>query len=196
MFTAVHVKKDGKWKIRELVETPAPVVTAGERLSELAWLVGDWNEADKDAGLTVKSHYQWARGGNFISRNVTVKRGENPVLEGWQIIGWDPVEETIRSWTFDDAGGHSGGFWTREGQRWLVRETGYAPDLARDMQHQPIDARRLYRWQPSTGFTAASSASRLSAKSASSTTTSEAVYDRPPVVGNAMPTDPFASSML
>ena len=30
----------------------------------------------------------------------------------------------------------------------------------------------------------------------SSTTTSEAVYDRPPVVGNARPTDPFASSML
>jgi len=47
MFTAVHVKKDGKWKISELVETPAPVVTAGGHLSELDWLVGDWHEADK-----------------------------------------------------------------------------------------------------------------------------------------------------
>lgn len=131
MFTAVHVKKDGKWKISELVETPAPVVSAGEHLSELSWLIGDWNEADKDAGLTVKSHYQWARGGNFISRNVTVKRGDDDVLEGWQVIGWNPVEESIRSWTFDDAGGFTDGSWTREGERWLVREIGYSADGSR-----------------------------------------------------------------
>lgn len=131
MFTAVHVKKDGKWKISQLVETPAPVITASERLSELGWLMGDWNEADQDAGLTVKSHYQWARGGNFISRNVTVKRGGDPVLEGWQIIGWNPVDESIRSWTFDDAGGFTDGRWTRDGQRWLVREIGYTADGSR-----------------------------------------------------------------
>jgi hypothetical protein len=40
----------------------------------------------------------WARGGNFITRNVTVKRGGETTLEGWQIIGWDPIEERIRSW--------------------------------------------------------------------------------------------------
>lgn len=131
MFTAVHVKKDGKWKISDLVETPAPVISAGEHLSELSWLIGDWNEADKDAGLTVKSHYQWARGGNFISRNVTVKRGDENVLEGWQVIGWNPVDGSIRSWTFDDAGGFTDGSWTREGERWLVREIGYSADGSR-----------------------------------------------------------------
>lgn len=113
------------------METPAPVVTAGEHLSELEWLIGDWNEADKEAGLTVKSHYQMARGGNFISRNVTVKRGDEPVLEGWQIIGWNPVDQCIRSWTFDDEGGFTDGRWTRDGQRWLVREIGYSSDGSR-----------------------------------------------------------------
>lgn len=131
LFTAIHVKQDGKWKISQLVETPAPVATPGEHLSELAWLVGDWNEADKDAGLSVKSHYQWARGGNFLSRNVTVKRGDDDVLEGWQIIGWNPVDQCIRSWTFDDAGGFTDGRWTRDGERWLVREVGYAADGSR-----------------------------------------------------------------
>ena len=138
LFTAIHVKKDDKWKISELIETPMPEITPTERLAELSWLIGDWEEADKEAGVTIHSRYQWARGGNFITRNVTVKRGENPVLEGWQIIGWDPVEETIRSWTFDDAGGHSGGFWTREGQRWLARETGYAADGSRTSADQTI----------------------------------------------------------
>jgi uncharacterized protein (TIGR02246 family) len=128
LYTAVYVKKDGKWKISQLVETPQPVLTAHDQLSELGWLVGDWEDADKGDNLTVRSQYSWARGGNFLSRNVTVKRGAETTLEGWQIIGWDPLEGCIRSWTFDDEGGFSEGRWTREGDRWLQRETGVTPD--------------------------------------------------------------------
>ena len=138
LFTAVHVKKDGKWLISEVVESPMPAATADAHLAELSWLIGTWEEVDKDAGLTIRSRYQWARGGNFITRNVAVKRGEDPVLEGWQIIGWDPVAGNIRSWTFDDAGGYSEGQWTREGQRWLSRESGYAPDGSRTSADQTI----------------------------------------------------------
>jgi uncharacterized protein (TIGR02246 family) len=128
LYTAVYVKKDGKWKISQLVETPQPVLTAHDQLSELGWLVGDWEDADKGDNLTVRSQYSWARGGNFLSRNVTVKRGAETTLEGWQIIGWDPLEGCIRSWTFDDEGGFSEGRWAREGDRWLQRETGVTPD--------------------------------------------------------------------
>jgi uncharacterized protein (TIGR02246 family) len=128
LYTAVYVKKDGKWKISQLVETPQPDLTAHDQLSELGWLVGDWEDADKGDNLTVRSQYSWARGGNFLTRNVTVKRGAETTLEGWQIIGWDPIEGCIRSWTFDDEGGFSEGRWTREGDRWLQRETGVTPD--------------------------------------------------------------------
>lgn len=131
LYTAVHVKKDDKWKISQLIETPVPETTAADRLAELSWLIGSWEETDKEAGLSIRSKYEWARGGGFITRNVTVKRGDEPVMEGWQIIGWDPVEEGIRSWTFDDQGGYSEGRWTREGKRWLDRETGYAADGGR-----------------------------------------------------------------
>ena len=131
LYTAIYLKKDGSWKMSQLIETPVPNPTPNQLLSELSWLIGDWTEADKDAGVTIHSNYRWARGGNFITRNVSVKRGEDPILEGWQIIGWDPVEEGIRSWTFDDEGGYAEGRWTREGQRWLVRETGYSADGAR-----------------------------------------------------------------
>lgn len=138
LYTAVYVKKDGKWKISQLVETPLPEVTAGERLAELSWLIGSWKESDKDAGLTIHSNYQWARGGNFITRNVSVKRGEDSLLEGWQIIGWDPVREGIRSWTFDGEGGYAEAAWTREGQRWLIRESGYASDGSRTSADQTL----------------------------------------------------------
>jgi uncharacterized protein (TIGR02246 family) len=131
LYTAIHVKKDGKWKISQLVESPMPTVSPREHLEELAWLVGNWEESDKTNDLTVQSQYLWARGGNFLTRNVTVKRGENVTLEGWQIVGWDPIEERIRTWTFDGEGGFAEGYYTREGERWLLRETGVAPDGSR-----------------------------------------------------------------
>jgi uncharacterized protein (TIGR02246 family) len=127
-YTAIHVKKEGKWKISQLVESPLPSVSAHDRLTELEWLVGDWEESDKSTDLTVHSQNSWARGGNFLTRNITVKRAGNVTLEGWQIIGWDPVNERIRSWTFDGEGGYSDGYWVREGDRWLLRETGVTPD--------------------------------------------------------------------
>lgn len=130
-YAAVYVKKDGKWKINQLIETPLADASAHDQLSQLAWLVGDWEEADKSDDLTVESQYVWARGGNFITRNVTVKRGGETTLEGWQIIGWDPIDNCIRSWTFDDEGGFSEGRWTQDGQRWLLREKGITPDGSR-----------------------------------------------------------------
>jgi uncharacterized protein (TIGR02246 family) len=131
LFSATHVKKDGKWKISHLVETPLPEASPSDHLAELDWLIGDWEETDKSNDLSVRSQYVRARGGNFITRNVTVKRAGEIALEGWQVIGWDPVEETIRSWTFDSEGGFSEGTWIREGDRWLVRESGVAPDGSR-----------------------------------------------------------------
>src|SRR5215469_3437717 len=131
LYTAVYVKKDGKWKISQLVETPQSYLTGHDQLSELGWLVGDWEDADKGDNLTVRSQNSWARGANFLTRNVTVKRGTETTLEGWQIIGWDPIEGCIRSWTFDDEGGFTEGRWTREGNRWLQRETGVTPDGSR-----------------------------------------------------------------
>jgi uncharacterized protein (TIGR02246 family) len=130
-YAAFYVKKDGKWKISQLIETPLADVSAHDQLTQLAWLVGNWEEADKSDDLTVRSQYVWAKGGNFITRNVTVQRGGETTMEGWQIIGWDPIEKSMRSWTFDDEGGFSEGRWTRDGQRWLLRETGITQDGSR-----------------------------------------------------------------
>ena len=155
LYTAVHLKQDGKWKISQLIVTPVPETTPADRLAELSWLIGHWEEADKEAGLTIHSRFQWSSGGAFISRNVTVKRGDDPVLEGWQIIGWDPVEERIRSWTFDDAGGFTEGFWTREGQRWLLRENGYSADGSRTSSDNTISklADDRFTWESSNRTT-------------------------------------------
>lgn len=131
LYTAISVKKNGQWKISQLVESPEPALTPGDHLAELAWLLGEWEESDKTDDLSIHSQYMWARGQNFLSRSVTVKRAGEVTLEGWQIIGWDPVQERIRTWTFDGEGGFSEGTFTREGNRWMLRETGVAPDGSR-----------------------------------------------------------------
>ena len=74
LYTAVHVKKNDQWKISQLIETPVPVLAPADRLAELSWLIGHWQESDKESGLAIHSTYQWARGGSFITRNVSVKR--------------------------------------------------------------------------------------------------------------------------
>lgn len=149
LFTAIHIKKDGKWKINQLIESPVPETTPGDRLAELAWLVGQWEESDKANDLTIHSLYAWARGRNFLTRTITVKRADEVTHEGWQIIGWDPLAERLRSWTFDGEGGYAEGYFTRDGDRWLLRETGVAPDGSRtaaDNTITKLSADRL-SWQ-------------------------------------------------
>jgi uncharacterized protein (TIGR02246 family) len=128
LYSAIYVKKDGEWKINQLIESPLAALTPHEQLQELGWLVGEWEETDQTDDLSIKSAYTWARGGNFLTRNVTVKRAGTVTLQGWQIIGWDPLEKRLRSWTFDDEGGYAEGVFTREGNRWLQRETGVTPE--------------------------------------------------------------------
>ncbi|EDY20857.1 hypothetical protein CfE428DRAFT_1150 [Chthoniobacter flavus Ellin428] len=131
LYTVIHVKKDGKWKINQLIESPIAALTPRDRLEELAWLIGDWEEADKTTDLSVRSLYAWSRGGNFLTRSITVKHGGEVTLEGWQIIGWDPIEERLRFWTFDGEGGFADGYITRDGDRWLLRESGVTPEGGR-----------------------------------------------------------------
>lgn len=128
LYTAIHTKAGDKWKLSQVIESPLPAVTAHDHLTELQWLVGQWEDTDKKDNVAVRSQYDWARGGNFITRNVTVKKEGETALEGWQIIGWDPTEQKIRVWTFDDEGGFSNGYFTRQGDRWLLRQTGVTPE--------------------------------------------------------------------
>jgi uncharacterized protein (TIGR02246 family) len=126
LFTSIQVKKDGQWLISQLTETDLPASTPHDNLTDLAWLLGAWEEADGD--IDVNSSFNWARGENFLTQNVAVKKKDDTILEGWQIIGWDEDAGHIRSWTFDTDGGFAESVWTQDRNRWLVREVGMTPD--------------------------------------------------------------------
>ncbi len=135
-YSAIYGKKDGKWLISRLIESPVPDPTPGDQLSQLAWMIGTWK--DRGGDYSVETKADWARGNNFITRNLKVSEGDDVILEGWQIIGWDPRQKRIRSWIFDSDGGYGQGTWTRDGNRWLVKETRMSPEGNESSSEQTI----------------------------------------------------------
>jgi hypothetical protein len=82
-------------------------------------MVGDWVDQDEDA--TIETAVNWTKNGKFLTRSFrVVTKGGGP-HSGMQIIGWDPAEKTIRSWTYDTDGGFGEERWRRTGDRWTIR---------------------------------------------------------------------------
>ena len=126
-YSVVHVKRDGKWLIDRTTDEEAPVVSSHyEQLKDLEWMIGTWADAEGDE--SVATECSWTRNRNFITRSFAVSADDETDLAGMQIIGWDPAEQTIRSWVFDSDGGFAQGQWTKKEDRWIVQTTATLPD--------------------------------------------------------------------
>ncbi len=102
---------------------PAMAAAAGPispqaRLQPLEWLLGEWTGLTDNAVVLVSAH--WCDGGAFIEREIVVRPTGQPEVGGTQRIGWDPVKQRFKCWTFDSQGGSGEGYWRRDGDRWIV----------------------------------------------------------------------------
>jgi hypothetical protein len=88
-------------------------------LNELEWMVGQWVDEGKDYKVTTSC--SWTENGKFLKRSFSVTIDGRLSLRGTQLVGWDPIEKRIRSWTFDSEGGFGEGRWMHDGNRWLVK---------------------------------------------------------------------------
>lgn len=88
-------------------------------LEELDWMVGQW--VDQGEAATIATNCSWTKNRKFLTRSFKVTVEDQVTLEGTQVIGWDPIEGQIRSWTFDSEGGFGEGRWIQDGNRWLVK---------------------------------------------------------------------------
>lgn len=111
------VKENGQWfidTIREIEVAPAPPIY--DHLKGLEWLIGKWKDQDDDVTITFTT--QWDKFKNFIVQQFKMKVYDTVEIEGLQIIGWDPIEQKIRSWVYDSDGGFGNGIWSRSGNGW------------------------------------------------------------------------------
>ncbi len=125
-FTVVYVKHDGQWLQSAVRDEVAHDLTPHDRLKELEWLVGDWINESQDA--IVQTTCKWTGDGNFLVREFTMKTHGQPVLSGTQRIGWDPTRGQFKTWIFDSEGGFGEGYWTRNGDQWVIKADGVRQD--------------------------------------------------------------------
>lgn len=114
------VKQDGQWYVDSISEVevpPAPPVY--NHLKELEWLIGKWKDQDPD--VTTSFATTWDTFRNFIVQRFKIEIYGVDELEGIQIIGWDAIEQKIRSWVFDSDGGFGNGVWSKNGTSWIAK---------------------------------------------------------------------------
>ena len=148
-FTAVYVKKAaGRWLQAAVRDEVSGGLTPHERLAELEWLVGDRMNESQDA--MVVTTCKWADGGNFLIREFTMKTKGQPVLSGSQRIGWDPLRRQFKTWIFDSEGGHGEGFWTHNGDQWVIKVDGVGQDglpfVGHEHRHERLGKDR-FSWE-------------------------------------------------
>ncbi len=126
-YTAIYLKRDGKWLLDRVTEEDViEVPSHSEQLKDLGWMVGHW--VDQDESAAVVTDCNWSRNENFLIRTFSVQIGDNIDMSGMQLIGWDPAAKQIRSWVFDSDGGFGTGTWTKKNNRWSVQKRGVLPD--------------------------------------------------------------------
>ncbi len=119
-YSAIHVKRDGKWLVDRVTEEELPeIVSNYEKLKDLEWMVGKWVDADDTSSVVTTC--QWSKNRNFLIRSFSVSVGDRLDKSGIQVIGWDPSAKQIRSWVFDSDGGIGEGVWTKDGDKWFVQ---------------------------------------------------------------------------
>lgn len=122
-YTTVHVRTDGKWLAASVRDhAPAGRHEHAAQLQQLNWLVGDW--VDEGDDLIVNFSCQPVDNGNFILRTFAVQAAGQEAMTGTQRIGWDPLTNRLRAWTFDSEGGYAEGYWHRDGESWVLKCTG------------------------------------------------------------------------
>lgn len=113
------VNQNGQWYINELREIEAPPPPpVYSHLKQVEWLIGNWKDADENVTITFSA--KWDKFKNFIIQNFKMETYGLEAIEGTQVIGWDPIQERIRSWVYDSDGGFGHGIWHKTNDGWQV----------------------------------------------------------------------------
>lgn len=120
-YTAIHSKESGHWQMISVFEHDMPSKSAEIPISELAWMVGSWG-AKSNSDLRVQCEYTANK--KFLLVNFYSSKADNTGPSETEIIGWNPVLNSICSWHYNNDGGIGMGRWKRDGDNWLVSARG------------------------------------------------------------------------
>jgi uncharacterized protein (TIGR02246 family) len=122
LYTATHVREDGKWRIAVSREYGG----GQDRLGDLAFLIGKWQGGPK--GQESSLAFEKDPLGPFIVGAFTRQVDGKTVGQGTMRIGLDVQRGQIRSWHFDADGGQGQCLWLRDGNTWVLDAIGETGD--------------------------------------------------------------------
>ncbi len=122
LYNVTHVRAGGRWLTAVSREWGA----GQDRLEDLNWLAGEWKAAVKDQEVTLTFSRDEQK--PFLMGKFTKRAAGKPVETGTMQIGLDPQTGQLRSWHFDEGGGHGQALWVRDGSRWVLDAAGVLGD--------------------------------------------------------------------
>ncbi len=150
-YEVVHIRRDGRWRMFDIFETsPAdegPKEPHAEKLAPLDFLAGEWIEESESA--TIVHTVRWTTNHRYLLLNYHSETPDGkPLRIAEQRIGWDPRKKSIRSWLFEEDGGHAESGWTQsaDGQSWTIRVEGVLADgrsIASTLKLEPVSKDRI-----------------------------------------------------
>jgi uncharacterized protein (TIGR02246 family) len=121
-YRVVHVREGGVWKIALAREWGA----GQDRLEDLEWLVGTWKGTGKDKAREITLTIRHDDMKQFLVGKITASTSGKVASTGTMKVGIDPKRGQLRSWHFEDDGGHGQSLWLRDGSRWVLDAIGVA----------------------------------------------------------------------
>jgi uncharacterized protein (TIGR02246 family) len=121
-YTAIHAKVDGKWLMASVRDTWIEAQVTPQSVADLDWLIGTW--AAEEYGVKYESICRWVANDQFVERNYTTTSVDGTKTSGVQLIGWNPLEGRVQSWSFSPDGGHDFGVWLPIHDGWMAEMRG------------------------------------------------------------------------
>jgi uncharacterized protein (TIGR02246 family) len=124
-YTAVHVRRDGKWALASVRDLPGE--SANEpSLADLDWMIGTWHAEHLGKEMTITC--RWLADKSFVEATYARLEGGKPVTTATQIIGVDPRSGRITSWMFNADKGFAQGTWVPHETGWAIGFEGVRAD--------------------------------------------------------------------
>lgn len=146
-FSAVWTRKDGRWLLASARDLPDLDGELADRaIEELKWLVGDWTASKGDT--TIKLTTRPTLGNKFLKMEFAIKSAKEEFTVV-QMLGFDPTQGVVRSWTFDSRGGFGQGSWTRTASVWQGETDGVLPSgqVATAVTYLRMNGPDAFVWQ-------------------------------------------------
>ena len=125
-YVATHVLQSNGWVMVSVEDLSDSTMEKYAVVKDLEWLVGTWRSST--GSFSTEMTITRVSDGPFFQRTWISRDDTNVLVQGVQVIGWDPALKQVASWTFDSRGNTDKSLWSPEENGWSLECKGMLVD--------------------------------------------------------------------